>query len=188
MLGLQHLVQVVQLRFESVASASFASFMRLDDCSISCRTGLKARTSSARPVKYAPNTLGGYSTIYAERNKASDRGWVPPAVAMRIIWHKTASTFQRYNIVCTDDVRTALEKAQKYRETEVSKKKVVRMRWTRTVISSSALGGASPVSNRYAAPKPTVGLNTPRKIDWANTCWARSAEPMPIRISAASVQ
>jgi hypothetical protein len=41
---------------------------------------------------------------------------VPQAVAMKISGHKTASMFQRYNIVATDDLRSALEKTQTFRE------------------------------------------------------------------------
>jgi hypothetical protein len=51
---------------------------------------------------------------------------VPQAVAMKISGHKTASMFTRYNIVCTDDLRTALEKTEQYRAT--AKQKVVSMR------------------------------------------------------------
>ena len=49
---------------------------------------------------------------------------VPQAVAMRISGHKTASMFERYNIVCTDDLKAALEKAQEYRK-ETAKQKVI---------------------------------------------------------------
>ena len=38
------------------------------------------------------------------------RKGVPQVVAMRISGHKTVSMFQRYNIVSTDDISTALEK------------------------------------------------------------------------------
>jgi integrase len=53
---------------------------------------------------------------------------VSQAVAMRISGHKTASMFQRYNIVCTDDLKIALEKTQKFRKREAAKQKVVKMR------------------------------------------------------------
>jgi hypothetical protein len=36
--------------------------------------------------------------------------------------------FQRYNIVDTADLRTALERTEKFRETEAAKQKVVAMR------------------------------------------------------------
>jgi hypothetical protein len=39
-----------------------------------------------------------------------------------------ASVFQRYNIVCTDDLKTALEKTQEYRKAEAAKQKVGNMR------------------------------------------------------------
>jgi integrase len=41
---------------------------------------------------------------------------VPQAVAMKISRHKTASMFQGYSIVTTDDLRTALEKPETFRE------------------------------------------------------------------------
>jgi integrase len=40
---------------------------------------------------------------------------VPQAVAMKITGHKTASMYQRYNIVVTDDLRKALERTEQYR-------------------------------------------------------------------------
>jgi integrase len=52
---------------------------------------------------------------------------VPQAVAMKVSGHKTASMFARYNIVCTDDVRAALERTEQYRAT-AAKQKVVAMR------------------------------------------------------------
>ena len=52
---------------------------------------------------------------------------VPQGVAMRISGHKTASMFQRYNIVVTEDMRTALEKTEQYRAA-TAKRKVVAMR------------------------------------------------------------
>src|ERR1039458_7364647 len=49
---------------------------------------------------------------------------VPQAVAMKISGHKTACMFQRYNIVATDDLRTALERTERYRVT-AAKEKIV---------------------------------------------------------------
>jgi hypothetical protein len=52
----------------------------------------------------------------------------PQAVAMKISGHKTASMFQRYNIVATDDLRAALERTEQYRADAAAKQKVVAMR------------------------------------------------------------
>jgi integrase len=51
----------------------------------------------------------------------------PAAVAMRISGHKTASMFQRYNIVCVDDLSAALEKTEAYCKT-AAKGKIVAVR------------------------------------------------------------
>jgi hypothetical protein len=53
--------------------------------------------------------------------RAMSQAGVPQQIAMRISGHKTASMFQRYNIVATDDLRTALEKTQTYRDAEAAK-------------------------------------------------------------------
>jgi integrase len=50
---------------------------------------------------------------------------VPQAVAMKVSGHKTTSMFQRYNIVATDDLRTALERTEEYRKT--AGEKVIRI-------------------------------------------------------------
>lgn len=52
---------------------------------------------------------------------------VPQQVAMRISGHKTDSMFRRYNIVVTDDLRTALERTKQYRA-RAAQQKVVAMR------------------------------------------------------------
>lgn len=52
---------------------------------------------------------------------------VPQAVAMKVSGHKTSSMFQRYNIVATDDLRTALERTEQYRAT-AAKEKIVAIR------------------------------------------------------------
>jgi integrase len=52
---------------------------------------------------------------------------IPQAVAMKVSGHKTASMFQRYNIIATDDLRTALERTEQYRAT-VAKEKIVAIR------------------------------------------------------------
>jgi integrase len=52
---------------------------------------------------------------------------VPQAVAMKVSGHKTPSMFQRYNIVATDDLRTALERTEQYRAT-AAKEKIVAIR------------------------------------------------------------
>jgi hypothetical protein len=52
----------------------------------------------------------------------------PQAVAMKISGHKTASMFQRYNIVATDDMRAALERTERYRVETAEKQKIVAMR------------------------------------------------------------
>jgi integrase len=52
---------------------------------------------------------------------------VPQAVAMKVSGHKTSSMFERYNIVATDDLRTALERTEQYRAT-AAKEKIVAIR------------------------------------------------------------
>jgi integrase len=61
--------------------------------------------------------------------RSMSQAGVPQQIAMRISGHKTASMYARYNIVCTDDLRTALEKTQTYRDAEAAKQpqKVVSM-------------------------------------------------------------
>jgi integrase len=51
----------------------------------------------------------------------------PQAVAMKISGHKTASMFQRYNIVATEDLREALERTERYRAI-ATEAKIVAMR------------------------------------------------------------
>jgi integrase len=46
---------------------------------------------------------------------------VPQATAQRVSGHKSSSMFSRYSIICTDDLRTALEKTQTYRDAEAAK-------------------------------------------------------------------
>jgi len=50
---------------------------------------------------------------------------VGQAVAMEISGHKTASMFRRYNIVVTDDLRMALARTEKYRDSEAAKQSQV---------------------------------------------------------------
>jgi integrase len=45
-----------------------------------------------------------------------DRAGISRDIAMKISGHKTQSTYSRYNIVSTDDMRQALERTQTYRE------------------------------------------------------------------------
>jgi hypothetical protein len=52
---------------------------------------------------------------------------VPQPVAMKVSGHKTSSMFQRYNIVATDDLHTALERTEQYRGT-AAKEKIVAIR------------------------------------------------------------
>jgi hypothetical protein len=59
---------------------------------------------------------------------AMTQAGTPQAVAMKISGHKTASMFQRYNIVATDDMRAALERTEQYRVEAAEKQKVVAMR------------------------------------------------------------
>jgi integrase len=56
------------------------------------------------------------------------RANVPQSVAMKISGHRTASMFQRYNIIDTADVRTALEQTEKFRKAQAATPpQVVRM-------------------------------------------------------------
>ena len=48
---------------------------------------------------------------------------VPQATAMAISGHKTTSTFRRYHIIDTDEIRTALEQTQQYIEDNTGKPK-----------------------------------------------------------------
>ena len=59
--------------------------------------------------------------------RAMVQAGVPTQVAKKISGHKTDSMFQRYSILITDDLRSALEKTEQYRET-AAKQKVVSMR------------------------------------------------------------
>jgi integrase len=59
--------------------------------------------------------------------RSMSQAGVPQQIAMRISGHKTASMFQRYNIVCTDDLRGALEKTEAYRATAAKTSNVVSM-------------------------------------------------------------
>ena len=46
---------------------------------------------------------------------------VNPQVAKKIGGYQTDSIFQRYSILTTDDLRTALEKTEEYREAEAAR-------------------------------------------------------------------
>ena len=49
---------------------------------------------------------------------------VPRELAKKVTGHVSDSMWHRYNIVITDDVRGALEKTEKYRETAAQQKVV----------------------------------------------------------------
>jgi integrase len=55
------------------------------------------------------------------------RGGVDPTIAMRISGHTTASTFRRYNIVSTDDLRDAVKRTAAYVLTLPAERNVVEL-------------------------------------------------------------
>jgi integrase len=52
---------------------------------------------------------------------------IPQQIAMRVSGHKSASVFQRYNIITSEDVASALVKTEAYRQASAKKTKVVSM-------------------------------------------------------------
>jgi integrase len=93
------------------------------DCG--AKSGDKECAQCEVPTKYAGRL---FHDLRRSAVKNLTAAGVSQAVAMRISGHKTASMFQRYNIVCTDDLKIALEKTQKFRKREAAKQKVVKMR------------------------------------------------------------
>jgi len=55
------------------------------------------------------------------------RSGVDPTVAMRISGHTTASTFRRYNITSTEDLRDAMKRTAEYVSTLPAERNVVEL-------------------------------------------------------------
>jgi integrase len=68
----------------------------------------------ATKLALCPGRLVHDMRRFAVRNMVQAN--VPQAVAMKISGHKTASMFQRYNIVVTADLRKALTQTEEYRQ------------------------------------------------------------------------
>lgn len=105
----------VNRRFETSHGASLSEFVFHVKGKPLGDTGFERRWRKAAKAAGLPGKLFHDLRRTAARNLI--RAGVPQSVAMKITGHETDSMFRRYNIVTTDDTRSALEKVADHMKT-----------------------------------------------------------------------
>jgi integrase len=107
---------------KSWQSACIAAGVGAMVCSTCRNSGPEKRCPTCKSAREYSGKI--FHDLRRQACRSMVQAGVPQATAQRISGHKSSSMFQRYAIICTDDLRTALEKTEAYRET-AAKQKVV---------------------------------------------------------------